>query len=96
MPKVFIYISKKGTWIFLFYDTDVEENRAHVHVGKKDMDEYCKIWLEPKMSVAKKGELTDKQLKQILEIVEEHYSELINQWNTFKKGGNVKMTTIKE
>lgn len=25
------------------------------------MDQYCKIWLEPKISVAKKGELTDKQ-----------------------------------
>ena len=36
MPKAALYITAKFMWTFLFYDTDVNENRAHVHVGKKD------------------------------------------------------------
>ena len=35
MPKVLTYITAYVTWVFLFYGTDVNENRAHVHVGKK-------------------------------------------------------------
>lgn len=35
MPKVLEYIIKGVCWIFLFWDTDINENRAHVHVGKK-------------------------------------------------------------
>jgi len=36
MPKVLVYITAKITWIFLFWGTDVNENRAHVRVGKTD------------------------------------------------------------
>ena len=43
MPKVLVYITGKITWIFLFWGTDQNENRAHVHVGKKGTDELCKI-----------------------------------------------------
>ena len=96
MPKVFLFITKKGTWIFLFYDTDSTETRAHVHIGKKDMDQYCKIWLEPRISVAKKGELTEKQLKQVLAVVYKYHDKLMEQWKVFKKGGKVKMQTINE
>ena len=39
MPKVLIY----SIWIFLFYGRDVNENRAHVHVGKKDTKNLTKI-----------------------------------------------------
>ena len=35
MPKILLYITSKITWIFLFFGTDFNENRAHVHVGKK-------------------------------------------------------------
>lgn len=96
MPKILIYITKHGTWIFLFFGTDFNENRAHVHVGKKGMDEYCKIWLEPKISVAKKGELTESQLKKILNVVEKHHSTLMKQWNKFKSGNDIKILTVKE
>ncbi len=60
------------------------------------MDQYCKIWLEPKISVAKKGELTDKQLKQVAAIVEKYHKKLLEQWRIFKKCGKVKMQTINE
>ena len=34
MPKVLIYAATKVIWTFLFYGTDNNENRAHVHAGK--------------------------------------------------------------
>ena len=35
MPKVLLYITAKIMWIFLFYNKDFNENRAHIHIGKK-------------------------------------------------------------
>lgn len=68
MPKVLLYITAKVIWNFVFYNTDFHENRAHVHVGKRDMNQLCKLWLEPEVSVAKKGDLTEAQLKEVLSI----------------------------
>jgi hypothetical protein len=94
MPKVLLYTTAKIVWTFLFYGTDVNENRAHVHVGKKDTQDFAKIWLEPKVELAKKGDLTDAQLKQLLEIAEENKSKLLKQWQVFKNGGNVRIIKI--
>lgn len=69
MPKVLLYITAKIIWNFLFYNTDFHENRAHVHVGKRGTEELCKIWLEPNVELAKQGDLTDKQVKEVIEIV---------------------------
>ena len=96
MPKVLLYITSKITWIFLFFGTDFNENRAHVHVGKKATQEYCKIWLEPKISVAKNGTLTDAELNQVLEITREYKLQLLNQWQKFKEGTSIKIITIKK
>ena len=43
MPKVLIYATAKVIWTFLFYGTDSNENRAHVHVGKAGKKKLCKI-----------------------------------------------------
>lgn len=96
MPKILIYITKRGIWLFLFFGTDSNENRAHIHVGKKDMKNYCKIWLEPTIKVAKKGDLTDAQLKKVVEITEKYRSELLKQWSKFKNGENIRILTINE
>ena len=80
-------------WIFLFYNTDYNENRAHVHVGKKGTEDLCKIWLEPQVEVAKNGSLTDSQVKEVKALVEKYHSRLMEQWKVFKEGGKVK--TIK-
>ena len=66
MPKVLTYITAYVTWIFLFYGTDVNENRAHVHVGKKGTERFCKIWLEPIVELAEQGDLTAAQTKQVV------------------------------
>ncbi len=94
MPKVLLYTTAKIVWTFLFYGTDVNENRAHVHVGKKGTQDFAKIWLEPKVELAKKGDLMDAQLKQLLEIAEENKDKLLKQWQVFKNGGNVRIIKI--
>ena len=94
MPKVLLYTTAKIVWTFLFYGTDVNENRAHVHVGKKDTKHFAKFWLEPQVELVNKGDLTDAQLKQLQTIVEENREKLFKQWEVFQKGGNVKIIKI--
>lgn len=94
MPKVLVYIFKKIMWIFLFWNTDVNENRAHVHVGKPNTQHLCKIWLEPCIEVDSNGDLTDAQVKEILEIVAEYHEVLLKQWKDFKEGKAVKMLKV--
>ena len=94
MPKVLIYIVKKIMWIFLFYDTDCFENRAHVHVGKKGSQNLCKIWLEPIIDVDKKGDMTDAQIKEIVGLAEKYKDRLLEQWVLFKEGKQVKPIKI--
>ena len=95
-PKVLVYITAKITWIFLFWGTDVNENRAHVHVGKKGTDELCKIWLEPDVSIEKGVSLTAKQLMQVLYLAITYHQELLRQWIHFKSGQKIKLITIKK
>jgi hypothetical protein len=96
MPKVLLYITSKVTWIFLFFGTDVNEKRAHVHVGKKSTEEYCKIWLEPEVSSAKNGTLTLSELNDALKLAGEYRELLVEQWRNFSVGKTVKMITIKK
>ena len=55
-----------------------------------------KIWLEPKVEVAEKGELTDKQMSQVVEVVKRYRKELLEQWDKFKAGKKVKSIKVKE
>lgn len=87
MPKVLLYLN----WIFLFYNKDYNENRAHVHVGKKDARVLCKIWLEPNVEIAKQGDLTDAQTKEVLELATLYKEKLLKQWENFKAGKTVKI-----
>ena len=94
MPKVLLYTTAKIVWTFLFFGSDANENRAHVHVGRKDTKNLAKIWLEPMVQVAKEGDLTEAQLKQLLKIAEENQEMLLKQWVAFKNGGKVKLIKI--
>jgi hypothetical protein len=96
MPKILVYITAKITWIFLFWGTDFNENRAHVHVGKKGTEELCKIWLEPEVTIENGGSLTENQQHQVLELAIKYQSEMLKQWKIFKSGKKLKMITIKK
>ncbi len=96
MPKVLLYITSKILWIFLFYNTDFHENRAHVHVGKRDTNRLCKIWLEPSIELATQGDLTTTQVNEVIRIATEHKDILLRQWNAFKNGKVIRMIKIKK
>ena len=83
-------------WNFLFYNTDFHENRAHVHIGKRGMDNLCKIWLEPEVELAKQGDLTDAQVKQVLKIASDYRVQLLRQWELFKSGKTIRIIKVKE
>ena len=80
MPKVLLYITAKVIWNFLFFNTDFYENRAHVHVGKRNTEKLCKIWLEPNVELAAQGDLSNAQVKEVLRIANEYRDKLLKQW----------------
>lgn len=84
MPKVLLYITAKIIWNFLFYNTDFYENRAHVHVGKRNTENLCKIWLEPEIEVAKQGDLSDKQLSEVVCIAKQYREKLLKTVGDFQ------------
>ena len=96
MPKILLYITAKIIWQFLFWNTDYNENRAHVNVGKRGTEHLCKIWLEPVVEMAHQGDLTDAQAKEVLAIASEFREKLLHQWNLFKEGKRVRMITVKK
>lgn len=96
MPKILLYITAKVIWNFLFWSTDFYENRAHVHVGKRSTDRLCKIWLEPIVEVEDKGDLTDAQVKEVVNIASQYRERLLRQWELFKQGKPLRIIKIKK
>lgn len=94
MPKILLYITARVIWNFLFWNTDFYENRAHVLVGKRSTARLCKIWLEPIVELADKGDLTDAQAKEVLQIATEYRERLLRQWNLFKQGKPIRIIKI--
>lgn len=93
MPKILIF---KDIWIFVIYGTDRNENRMHIHVGKKATFKLCKIQLEPLIEISEVGELSQKQQNEVLEIVKAYKNELIQQWKDFVNGKNIKVIKVKQ
>ena len=96
MPKILLYITAKVIWNFLFWNTDYNENRAHVHVGKRSTEHLCKIWLEPIVEIEKQGDLTDAQAKEVLDIAKQYRERLLGQWSLFKQGKPVRIIKVKK
>ena len=96
MPKILLYITAKVIWNFLFWNTDYYENHAHVHVGKRNTEHLCKIWLEPVVEVEDKGDLTDAQAKEVLKIATDYREKLLRQWEQFKQGKPIRIIKIKK
>lgn len=77
------------------FGTDSNENRIHVHVGRKDTKHYCKIWLQPKVELSKAGDLDNAELKEVLEIAEQYKDDLVKQWNDYMNG-KLKMKIVRK
>ncbi len=71
-PTVFRY---KG---YRFYFFSREEDRMHVHVYSGDGE--AKFWVEPEVTLAKNWGLSQTQLNDLLQVVEEHRDEIRNAW----------------
>ena len=96
MPKILLYITAKVVWNFLFWNTDYYENRAHVHVGKRNTEHLCKIWLEPEVEIDKQGDLTNAQAKEVLAIAVQYREKMLHQWDLFKQGKTIRIIKVKK
>ncbi len=76
-PTIFY---EKGYRFFFF---SREEPRMHVHIYCADGE--AKFWLEPEIELAKNFKLSRKQLKEIENILEEHYDEIKSAWQAWFK-----------
>ena len=68
-------LTEKGYRFFFF---SREENRKHIHVICADGE--AKFWLEPELELARNYNLARAQLKEVENIIEEHYDEFKNAW----------------
>ena len=63
---------------FYFYSNEGDEP-IHVHVEKGEGN--GKIWLEPNIDIVYMHDFTNKEINQIIRIIEEEIVTLRNKWN---------------
>ena len=84
-PRVF----KEGEFVFWFHSYDVlHENRSSIHVGKGSQSDSgdAKIWLEPRIEIARAGRtLTRSDLDNAVKIIERNLDRLQEAWNAHKR-----------
>jgi hypothetical protein len=69
-------IFREAGYRFFFFSR--EEPRLHVHVQHESGE--AKIWLEPRIRVARNWGLTEKRLSAVLKLVQEHEDEIREAW----------------
>ncbi len=87
-PKV---LEGNGLIIWFHSHDALHENRASVHVGKGTQDDHndAKIWLEPKVEIARVGKtLKTRDLSKALKMIEQELDYLLRQWNSFRSKAN--------
>ena len=87
-PKVL----EAGELIFWFHSYDaLHERRASVHVGKGSQDDHndAKVWLEPRIKVARAGKtLKTQELNKALKVIEQDLEYLLEEWHGYKRKAN--------
>ena len=73
MPTVFI----DGPFRYYFFSR--EETRCHIHISSSDGE--MKVWLEPKIEVAKVVNLSQHEVTKILNTIEERKEQINEFWN---------------
>ena len=80
-------------YIFLIYGSDIHETRRHIHIthARRGYKKSCKFWLEPDIQVDenKKGEFSNKEVREIEKLIHEHRELLLQQLEEFYKGKQV-------
>ena len=75
---------------FHSYDA-LHENRASVHAGKGSQDDQndAKIWLEPKVEMARVGKSLKKHdLNKALKMIEQDLEYLLTEWHSYRSKAN--------
>ena len=72
-PTVF----RERGYRFFFFSR--EEPRMHVHARAGHGE--AKYWLEPQLELAKNYHLSRTELREIEQIIEEHFDEIKTAWN---------------
>lgn len=72
-------IFRERGYRFFFFSR--EEPRMHVHVYCGDGE--AKFWLEPQIELARNYRLSRSQIREIEQIIEEHYDELTTAWQDY-------------
>jgi hypothetical protein len=75
MPTVLI----KAGFRFHFFSADWSEP-PHVHIDAKGTR--AKVWLGD-LSIAKRGDFSEPDMRRIMQIVEEHRERFLEAWNDF-------------
>ena len=72
--------------MFFIWMQDLMENRRHVHVIKNTGRNFnaAKIWIEPMVEVARKGDFSEKEIKEILTIIQENKLLLLSKIDKIK------------
>jgi uncharacterized protein DUF4160 len=73
-PTVF----RDGPFRFFFFSR--EESRVHIHVQAADGE--AKFWIEPEIELARNCELSDQDLRRVLELIVEHEQEIRDAWRS--------------
>lgn len=66
---------------FFFYQADVANEPAHVHVSKESNE--AKFWLDP-VKVAREGRFRKSDLRDIERIINDNLEFLLNAWKAEK------------
>ena len=100
-----IVLGRIAFWIkYLFYTlpTDSNENRLHLHIfrGKgRHILSLSKIWIEQNgnksISVAYNNGIPAKDLKIILQLIDENWTELVKQIEDSFEGKNTRIIELK-
>ena len=73
-PTIFRYKN------FRFFFFSLEERRMHVHVSSPNGE--AKFWIEPTIALADYSGFSDRQLRELTKLVEEHVKEITKAWKT--------------
>ena len=81
-------------YIFLIYGTDIFEQRRHIHCtyAHRGYKKSCKFWLEPsiELDLNKAGEFTEKELREIRQLIETNKDVILQQLERFYNNEPVK------
>ena len=65
---------------FFFYSN---ENNEPIHVHKEKADSEGKVWLEPIITIAYLHKFSAKEVKDILNIIDDNVEQFKTKWNEF-------------